>query len=199
MRYDFSKGNWSMEGLQYAYSCRFTQNSRFIQREDCIENPADPDMDYGYSYITLATEKKWKPGVRLTTHCSFQGLAAPLVVLVKDLFERDGLASYGDYQEVVLWKNGLNVWNLWLREDGQVEYHKLVGVHASLEEEKIHELTVDVLEEGFEISMDGQKMYVRDEHIYPEFYLGITGCEGVCRFYDMEVTELCENSSLRQL
>ena len=67
------------------------------------------------------------------------------------------------------------------------------------EEEKIHELTVDVLEEGFEISMDGQKMYVRDEHIYPEFYLGITGCEGVCRFYDMEVTELCENSSLRQL
>ena len=190
MRYDFSKGNWSMEGLNYVYSSRFTQNSRFIQREDCIENPEDPAMDDGYSYITLATDKKLKPGVRLTTHCSFQGLAAPLVVLVKDLFEKDGLPSYGDYQEVVLFKNGLNVWNLWLREDGMVEYHKLLGIRAPLEEETIHTLTVDVLEQGFDITLDGKKLYVRDEHIYPEFYLGISGCEGVCRFYDMEIKEL---------
>lgn len=191
MRYDFSKGNWSMEGLQYAYSCRFNQNTKFVQREDCIENPPDPAMDkYGYSYITLATDKKLKPGARLTTRCSFRGLAAPLVVLIKDLFEKDGLPSYGDYQEVVLWKNGMNVWNLWLREDGTVEYHKLLGIDASLEEETIHTLTVDVQEQGFDITMDGQKLYVRDEHIYPAFYLGITGCEGVCRFYDMEITEL---------
>lgn len=190
MRYDFSKGNWTMEGLRYAYSCRFNQNTRFLQREDCIENPPDPTMRDGYSYITLVTEKKLKPGVRLTTRCAFSGLAAPLVVLIKDLFEKNGLPSYGDYQEVVLWKNGLNVWNLWLREDGTVEYHKLLGIDASVEEETIHTLTVDVLEQGFDITLDGQKLYVRDEHIYPAFYLGITGCEGPCRFYDMEITQL---------
>ena len=107
MRCDFSKGNWSMEGLAYAYSCRFSQNTQFVQREDCIENPRDPAMRDGYSYITLLTEQKVRPGIRLTTHCSFRGMAAPLVVIVKDLFEKDGVASYGDYQEVVLWKNGI--------------------------------------------------------------------------------------------
>lgn len=190
MRYDFSKGNWSMEGLAYAYSCRFAQNTQFIQREDCIENPKDPAMRDGYSYITLLTKEKVKPGTRLITHCAFRGLAAPLMVIVKELFEKDGLPSYGDYQEVVLWKNGLNVWDLWIQEDGTVKYNKLLGIEASLEEETVHSLTVDVLEQEFVITLDGQTLHIRDEHIYPEFYIGITGCEGVCRFYDMEITQL---------
>ena len=198
MRCNFSKGNWSMDGLMHAYSSRFTQDKQFVQQDDCIENPVDPNMRDGYGYISLITDKKMKPGVRLTTHCAFYGLAAPLVVIVKDLFEKNGLPSYGDYQEVVLWKNGMNVWNLWMKEDGNVEYHKLVGIRASLEEEKIHELVVDVLEDGFEITMDGQKLYVRDEHIYPEFYLGITGCEGLCKFYDMEISEICQKISSQQ-
>ena len=189
MRYDFSKGNWTMEGLTKAYSCRFEQDSEFIQGEEYIENPYDPEMRDGYSYISLVTKEKLKPGVKLTTRFSFFGLAAPLVVLVKELFDKNGLPSYGDYQEVVVWKNGLNVWNLWLREDKTVEYHKLLGIDASLEEGVVHTLTVEVEEEGFWITMDSQKLYIRDEHIYPEFHFGITGCEGVCRFYDMEITQ----------
>ena len=190
MKYNFSKGNWTMEGLSYAYSARFSQNSVFLQREDCIENPRDPEMRDGFSYITLLTKEKMKPGVRLSTRCSFEGLAAPLVVIVKDLFDKNGLLSYGDYQEVVLWKNGMNVWNLWLRDDGEVEYHNLLRIQDNLEEKKIHDLTVEVQEAGFEITLDGHRLYVRDEHIYPEFYIGITGCEGVCKFFDLEITEL---------
>ena len=190
MKCNFAKDQWSMDGLLLAYSARFDQNSQFIQREDCIENPADPDMTCGYSYISLVTQEKMKPGTRIVTHCSFEGLAAPLMVVVKDLFEKKGLPTYSDYQEVVLWKNGMNVWNLWSQEDGSVVYHKLVGVDAQLEEKKIYELIVDVLAEGFQIQLDGQSIYVRDEHIYPEFHIGITGCEGICKFYDMEITQL---------
>lgn len=47
-----------MDGLSYAYSSRFSQNSVFLQRDDCIENPRDPGMRDGFSYITLLTEKK---------------------------------------------------------------------------------------------------------------------------------------------
>jgi hypothetical protein len=72
----------------------------------------------------------------------------------------------------------------------EVEYHNLLRYRDSLEEKTVHTLTVDVLKDGFDISMDGLSMYVRDEHIYPEFYLGITGCEGLCKFYDMEITQL---------
>ena len=190
MKCNFAKDQWSMDGLLLAYSARFVQNSQFIQREDCIENPKDPNMGDGYSYITLLTQEKMKPGTRIVTHCSFEGLAAPLMVVVKDLFEKNGLPTYSDYQEVVLWKNGMNVWNLWSQEDGSVVYYKLVGVDAQLEEKKVFELIVDVLEEGFQIQLDGQSIYVRDEHIYPEFHIGITGCEGICKFYDMEITQL---------
>ena len=189
MKYQFGKDQWTMDGLQLAYSARFVQNSQFIQREDCIENPADETIDDGYSYISLVTKEKMKTGTRIVTHCSFEGLAAPLMVVVKDLFERNGVPTYCDYQEVVLWKNGMNVWNLWGQEDGTVVWHKLVGVDAQLEEKKIHELIVDVLADGFQIQMDGQSIYVRDEHLYPEFYIGITGCEGVCKFYDMEIIQ----------
>ena len=104
MRYDFSKGNWSMEGLAYAYSCRFAQNTQFIQREDCIENPQNPAMADGFDYLSIMTRKPYPLGTRITTQCSFTGMAAPLLIFSEDLeLCEDGAYRYGNYFEVVLY------------------------------------------------------------------------------------------------
>ena len=31
------------------------------------------------------------------------------------------------------------------------------------------------------------KINLRIEDLFPSFYMGITGCEGSCRFYDMKI------------
>lgn len=190
MKYTFAKDAWTMDGLVNAYSARFHQKSVFLQRDTYIENPKDPNMSDGYSYITLMTREKFTPGVRLTFRCDFEGLAAPLMVITPEMFEEDGMMKYANYQEVVLWKNGLNVWNLWQQEDGSIVYHKRLGIEESLPENVIHTVTVDVLAEGFRITLNGHSFFLRADYGYESFHMGITGCEGVCRFYDMEITKL---------
>jgi hypothetical protein len=38
-----------------------------------------------------------------------------------------------------------------------------------------------------DIELDGMKLSLRAEDLFPSFYLGITGCEGPCRFYGLTV------------
>jgi hypothetical protein len=179
-----------MDGLVNAYCARFDQESVFLQKETCIENPKDPNMTDGYSYISLMTKEKFKPGVRFSFTCDFEGKAAPLMVMAREMYEENGMTKYGNYQEVVLFKNGLNVWNLWQQEDGKVVYHKLLGIEENVTEKELHTVTVDILQEVFRVTFNGHSFYLRVNHGYEDFHLGITGCEGVCRFYDMEITQL---------
>ena len=120
MKCVFQKGKWSMDGLTHGFSVRFPAMPGFAQREDHIENVETPISRDGYAYVSLLTKEKVSPNVKLTTRCAFEGMAAPLLVLAKDLQERDGVLFYGDYLEVVLWKNGINVWKLWTDERGEV-------------------------------------------------------------------------------
>lgn len=190
MKFDFRKDAWTMEGLVPAYSARFTATPQFLQREDCIENPPEATSNDGYSYISLVTKEKVEPSVKLTTHCSFEGVAAPLIVLAKDLYGENGVLRYNNYLEVVIWKNGLNVWDLWNQEDGTMKWHKVLGIETPLEEGAVHALTVEITEDRFLITLNDMKINLLERRIYPAFHLGITGCEGVCRFYDLEIEEI---------
>ena len=191
MKFIFAKDAWTMEGLVPAYSARFTATPQFLQREDCIENPPEPTSKDGYSYISLLTKEKVKPSVRLKTRCYFEGAAAPLIVLARELYEENGVMRYNNYLEVVLYKNGINVWDLWSQEDGTVKWHKVLGVATELQEGVIYELEMRITEDRFFITLGGMEINLLMPRIYPDFHLGITGCEGVCRFYDMTI-EPCE-------
>lgn len=192
MKFIFSKGAWDPKDLICAYSRRFPRDTVFTQREDCIENPPDPTMRDGYSYISLFSPKKYSGNVTLKTRCSFEGLAAPLVVLAGELYEENGFLVYGDYHEVVLWTHGLNVWDLWTEPDGEVKYNKLLGIQSAVTQGQIHELEVTVTPKYLTVRVDHQVVTLRVENLRKEFYLGITGCEGVCRFYDLEIEETQE-------
>lgn len=189
MKINFAKGAWNPDDLKYVYSRRFPRDTKFIQNEDCIENPKDPTMRDGYSYITLFSPEKYTANVRIKTRCSFEGLAAPLIVLAKEFVEENGILCYGDYQEAVLWTNGLNVWDLWTEEDGTMKWHKVLGIDSSVSQGEIHELEVEVREGILVVRVDHQTVTLRMPALYSEFYLGITGCEGVCRFYDLEIEQ----------
>jgi len=186
----FQKNGWSMEGLTHAWSIRFAPMPEFHQQDDYIENlPAAVSRD-GYSYVSLLTTDKLTPSVKLTTHCAFDGRGAPLVVLPKNLMEKDGRLYYGDYLEVVLWKGGINVWSLWMEADGSVKVRNLLRLEHPVQTGVVHELSVEIQNDRFVIFLDGAKTELYCGDIYDRFHLGITGCEGPCRFYDMTIEHI---------
>ena len=108
-------------------------------------------------------------------------------MLPKNLIEKDGILYYGDYLEVVLWKNGVNVWNLWMDEAGDVKIRNLLSLKTPVEAGKIHDFGLEIQKDRFIVTLNGQRLSLYCPDIYESFHLGITGCEGPCRFYDMEI------------
>lgn len=189
MKCVFKAGNWSMNGLTHAFSVRFDAMPALTQQDEYLENLPSSASNDGYAYVSLVTKDKVHPNVKISTRCSFLDRAAPLVVLPKNLVEKDGRAYYSDCLEVVIWKNGINVWKLWEAEDGTVKYHILMCLEKDLEPDVIHDLSVEIQQEYFVITVDGFRVSLRCEEIYDSFHLGITGCEGPCKFYSMEIEE----------
>lgn len=188
MRISFANNGWDETHLTHAYTYRFPYTNTFLQREDCIENPANPAMPDGYDYLSLMTREKYPLGTTVTTRCSFSGTAAPLLILSEDLqLCEDGCFRYGNYLEVVLYRNGINVWRLWRDADGAVKWHKRLGVEFPVAENEIHTLSVEPKERYLDVELDGMRLSLRTEDLFSSFYPSITGCEGPCRFYDMEI------------
>ena len=185
---DFKSNAWDESEVTHAYTYRFPFVNRFIQNEDCIENGKNPEMSDGFDYLSIMTREKYPLGTTITTECTFSGSAAPLIIMsdALDLCD-DGVYRYGNYFEVVLYKNGINVWRLWKEENGKVKWHKRLGAKFSVEENKKHTISVKFEENYITVDFNGASYTLRAEDLFPSFHLGITGCEGVCRFYNMSI------------
>ena len=189
MNLSFSEDAWTVGELVYAYSYRFEETPEFVRKEDCIENRQNPGAVYGFDNISLLTPEKYGPGTRLSTRCAFEDLGAPLLVLAPWM-EKDprGIHRYGDYIEIVLWKNGVNVWRMWMR-DGEVTWKQLLGVDFPVAEGEPHTLSVTVGTDALEITADDRKLLLAVEDLYPEFHVGLNACEGINRFYEFQAEQ----------
>ena len=185
----FVPNAWEKSGLVYAYSYRFEETPVFLQRRDCIENSKNGGAVYGFDNISLLTEEKYGPETTVTACCAFEDLGAPLIVLA-DSMTRDprGVCRYGDYLEVVLWKNGVNVWRMWM-EDGTVTWKQLLGVEFPVSEGARHTLSVTAHAESLEITADDRKLWLHIPELYPAFHVGINACEGINRFYSFRLSQ----------
>lgn len=190
MNISFSENAWHTGELVYAYSYRFEETPEFVQKPDCIENQANPGAVYGFDNISLLTPKQYGPGTTVTVRCAFRDLGAPLLVL-SPWMEPDsrGVNRYGDYIEVVLWKNGVNIWRMW-HKNGEVTWKQLLGVDFPVSEEDIHTLSVTVGTDTLEITADDRKILLAVDALYPSFHVGLNACEGINRFYEFEATQL---------
>ena len=190
MKISFAESAWNTDEMTYAYSWRFPETPVFVQKDDCVENLKNPAASCaGYDFISLLTKKKFGAGTKITTRCAFEGDAAPLIVFADELdTDENGSKRYGNYFEVVLYKNGINVWRLWKQADGTVTWHKRLGVEFPVSEGDIHTLSVEMKKDDLVIEADGRKITLRAEDFFPACHIGINACEGICRFYDLSVT-----------
>ena len=176
------------DSLTYAYSYRFEATPVFVQKADCIENTKNEDAVYGYDNISLLTKETFGPGTKLTTRCAFEDLGAPLLVIADHLStDNRSVVRYGDYLEVVLWKNGVNVWRMWM-ENVEVTWKQLMGIDFPVSEHEIHTLSVTIEADTLYIEADDKKMQLYVDNLYPSYHLGINACEGINRFYSLSIS-----------
>lgn len=185
----FSKDSWNLEELTYAYSCRFPELPEFVQKSDCIESCKNEQSSQGYDYISLLAKKPFGSGTKISIRCGFDRYGAPLIMLA-DKVEKDqqGILRYRNYLEIVLYEDGVNVWKLW-DDQGTIRWKKLMHVHFPVTAVEAHDLSVLVEGDVLKIEADGHYMELRVEGMFPSWYGGITACEGINRFYYLNIEE----------
>lgn len=195
-----SNGNWK-HLLTQAYSYRFTETPDFTQADDHITTAINPMHREGFDNISLLSKDRYTHGVRATLQCSFEGLGCPEIILVeKAELCSDQAVRYGACFEIVLWKNGVNVWRHYMDETThQCSWHKRLGFTAPIEENRIHELSVEIIKNYIVFSVDGISIKLRTEDLPERFYIGTTACEGIVRLYKMCIEQGTDNSTEDQV
>ena len=187
MKTDFGHKLWTADEYLTAYSYRFDPALPFVQKDDCIEAPKCDAYRDGYASISLLEKAKHKPGITIRAECDFEGVAAPLIVIAEEVRpDTSGVIRYDNYFEVVIYKNGVNIWRLW-PENGKIVHKNLLRLVTPLETGKKHLLTVTVGEKTISAETNGIKATIPAPDMFSEFYAGVTVCEGLCRFYNMEI------------
>lgn len=187
--YSFNHESWKQELVQ-AYSFRFTETPDFKQMGDHITTAVNPTHREGFDNISLLSPRASCAGVSARLRCAFDGLGCPEIILVKKPETcEDGAVRYGDCFEIVLWKNGVNVWRHFRDEAGKCSWHKRLGLTVPMREGDIHELTVKTEPEYITFSVDGISAKLRVEDLFDTFYIGVTACEGIVRLYDFSTEE----------
>jgi hypothetical protein len=184
---NFGKKGWENE-LTTAYTFRYVENPKFTQKDGHITTAVNKEHKEGFDNISMLTKEKVSAGVTATLRCSFDDIGCPEIIIVPETeLCPDGEVRYGACFEVVLWKNGINVWRHFREEDGRCHWHLRLGDTFNVTEGDIHTLTVNVEEYYLNIDVDGHKIRLRVEDIPEKFYIGLTACEGIVRLYDYKV------------
>jgi len=186
--YSFAEAVNDREGLIKAYSFRFTETPDFKQECDHITTAVNENHREGFDNISLLYPKPCGEGVKVKLRCAFDGLGCPEIILVKKPEKcSDGHIRYGECFEIVLWKNGVNVWRHFMDENYKCSWHKRLGLGVSVAEGEIHELCAEVMKDKIVFSVGEIRAELRTEDLFENFYVGATACEGIVRLYDLSV------------
>ena len=185
---EFKKGKWEDE-FQYVKSYRFNQTVSFIQEDNYIRNNISDKFADGYEYINISTKNKYKTNTKITTHLSFESYGAPMITFCEH-YELDSVNKlrFNIYYEIVIFEDGINIWYLW-KENNTCKWTKLDNIDLKLQENTIHELSVTILNDGLQITINNQDFFKKIPNLPKEFYIGVGACENINKIYDLIITE----------
>ncbi len=202
--FDFSEGRWNHADFWEVMSPRWEDHGSWIQRPDHIANLAigkkDPRgrMHYGPdAYIGLVWTNRVEVPVEFSAAMSFGEHGAPLLVIAPELAEaKDGKKVFREHWEIVLYEKGVNVWHHEFK-DGKPSWHLTAYLDAHFVSEKRYTLTVRLTRRHgrtlFTAICDGHEFGYIEPNLPDRFHVGLTGCEGPCRFYDFSVNKDIRN------
>ncbi|MFA7172969.1 MAG: hypothetical protein WC340_06065 [Kiritimatiellia bacterium] len=198
---NFTPGKWDASEWQLVKSPRWDHLGSWEHHDDHISNKVPDDATNkdmlgklaGETYTSMLLKKEFRGSLIITSTMSFDHRMAPLLVITPK-YDKDakGNPEHRDHFEIVLYDKGLNVWHHHYTE-GKPHWEKTAFMLADFEPQKKHTVTVEIkpAKTGpmMIVSCNGKKFGYVDATIPEAFYVGITGCEGVNRFYDFQVSK----------
>lgn len=173
----------------YVTSPASKSKKKFIQKDNYIENTYNEEIK-DYDYISMVTKEKYEEGVTVRVKCSFDNFGAPLIVLTDDLKRfSDESYQYGLHFEVVAYENGCNVWHIVPGKDEKnpIDVTKVNSMEFPAEDKSIIDMEVKIVNKKLFIKLNDQTMIAEHKDIPSKMHLGITACEGINQFYELEI------------
>ena len=189
MKYDFGQKEWKKD-FRYAYSLVANSFCEFSEENGHLSNKYNEDIG-GYDYISIVHKDFHGVGEKMAVKCSFDHFGAPLITLANSLWTDDeGRTRYGDHYEVVAYEGGCNIWYITKADEGSTrpfKVSKCLGLRFPIEEKTAVSLSVELCNKCIRVEVNGIGFDLPTPFIADKVYMGITACEGVNRFYEVEI------------
>lgn len=189
--YNFGNGKYDPGAFFYAYSPICKEYAIFRQEENCIVN-AEGNSTFGYEYISILEKTPHSGTVAVETECLFEKFGAPIIVFTNDLrVDENGHSIYNKHFEVVAYEDGINIWHI-VPCPEKVEYPVdptlLASKKFSIDANSLIQMKVVIEKDCIKAWVNGEYLEVPvDDLPQDTFWVGITACEGINRFYNLIV------------
>lgn len=197
----FSRGKWNSADWLMVKSPRWDYRGVWEQEDDHIYNrvPADASevemlgKRAGETYTSMLWKEKISVSkkVLISAEMSFDYQMAPLLVIAPDYaVNAEGHHEYREHWEIVLYDKGINVWHHQYA-DGKPSWYKAAAIKTAFPAKEKIVLNMEInLSRGIpqiEISANGNTFSYAELQLPKSFYVGLTACEGVNRFWNFSV------------
>ncbi len=196
----FRPGGWRPADWLLVKSPRWSHVGEWRQEADHLANavPADATDEAMLgprapeTYSSMLWRTRLAGNFTVASTMSFDYRMAPLIVLTSAPgATADGQAEYREHWEVVLYDEGINVWHHEYKA-GKPVWHLAAMTRHAFKPGVKYDLKVTLTRQAQGTMIDiacGDARLAYMEHDLPRTLLvGLTGCEGVNRFYDFRVT-----------
>lgn len=178
----FNKNAWNPSDWIFVKRRDMAGRSEWLQKNDCIENDGN--------HTSMVYKKKFKGDMTVSSTTAFADRMAPAIVIVSKIGDStDGAKAFDEHVEIVIYDEGVNIWRLHT-VDGRSLWEKTAFWKFKLTKNTLYKLEVTKKGKELSIKVDGQTMGYVDSSLQDEYYVGITGCEGVNRFYNFAVKKV---------
>ena len=198
----FAKGGWNPDNWILVKSPRWDHFGGWVQKPECIENETPPNATpkellakFSHdTYSSMVTKREFKGAVAISAEMAFTDRMAPLIVIAPELGKSaKGIPEYREHFEIVIFDKGVNVWHHYYK-NGKPYWKKTAFSKFPLQPNEKYVLKVQIKpsKKGkmITLSIDGHEFGYIDDSLPDSFHVGVTGCEGLNRFYNFKVTEL---------
>jgi hypothetical protein len=191
----FAEGKWNQSDWFDMRSASSDIHGEWIQNKDHISNKV-PDGEkledvikenQNKLFISKLLNHKLSGTSEISSTMSWDKNYAPLIVIASAPESvQAGLPFSRNYIEVVIYEKGINIWQHFYK-DGKQSYKKVAWIDCSFKAKKKYKLEVSVRAKELYVKVGNYNLGVNGMEIPENYYVGITACEGINRFYDFSV------------
>ncbi|MBU0713869.1 MAG: hypothetical protein KJ964_00760 [Verrucomicrobia bacterium] len=192
----FAAGAWKTSEWILVKSPRWKHFGGWEQKADHIQNQvpsgATEEQMLGKlapeTYTSMVYARMVSTQFTLRATMAFMHRMAPLIVLAPVLGRSaDGCPEYREHFEIVIFDKGVNVWRHAVDVRGKPVWTRAAYGLFPLKPGVTYRLEVVKIGKNLQVSVDGHTLGYHDEALPESCYVGITGCEGLNKFYDFSI------------